>query len=171
MVTNSSWWTSAAVSEYGSLLPREVSVGIVESELAAVGQSIKRWGWTMSIDVEHLIFRFRAPHPKDSGHANLVADLTGYRAVPPAWQFVDEAGNGARHAFPAPGPSGSVFHQNAVICAPWNRLAYSELGGPHGDWSGATAWLSVQGNTRATTIADMLAIIRVNLAVSPGWMH
>jgi hypothetical protein len=64
---------------------------------------------------------------------------------------------------------GSIFHGSGVICAPFNRLAYGEHGGPHGDWGGPLSWLNVRGHVRATALADMLALIIAHLNYSPGW--
>jgi hypothetical protein len=64
---------------------------------------------------------------------------------------------------------GSIFHPNRLICAPWNRLAYGEHGGPHADWGGQTSWTSVgAGYTKGDTLGDMLSQIALHLAVSPG---
>ena len=104
----------------------------------------------------------------------LVAHTDGYRAIPPAWMFVQPGTSQPNpQVFPAAGTLpgiGSIFHGNRVICALWNRLAYSEHGGPHDNWSGPSAWLQVNEGTIAHTIADMLAIIDVHLRVSPGFM-
>jgi len=92
---------------------------------------------------------------------------------PPAWRFLDPR-TGAdigRAAFPAPGPFplGSVLHATrAVICAPWNRLAYAERGGPHSDWN-ATSWQTTAPQyTSARTIPDMLARVRAEVIISPA---
>jgi hypothetical protein len=55
-----------------------------------------------------------------------------------------------------------------VLCAPWNRLAYAEVAGPHGDWGATTGWLEVRNTTQATRIADMLATVDAHLRSSPG---
>lgn len=162
-----------AVSEaQAALVPHEVTVAIVEDELAAVTSWCSRWGWSVTVDLDSLTFTFTTVHPTDGRPILLEANVAGYRALPPAWRFLDEAGASTRSAFPAQGagPGGSVFHTQPVICAPWNRLAYQDAGGPHDDWGGATSWLTVSGVTRATTIADMLAVVRVHLSASPGRM-
>ncbi|HVT70443.1 MAG TPA: hypothetical protein VHF26_22040, partial [Trebonia sp.] len=104
----------------------------------------------------------------------LHADLAGYRALPPAWTVIPpDATAPATYRFPAggtlPGGVGSVFHNSKVICAPFNRLAYQQHAGPHSDWGGPAAWLSVRGHVRATTLAEMLAQIIMHLRYSPGW--
>jgi hypothetical protein len=162
------------VSDIASLVPREVTVALAESEVAAVTASAERWGWSLEIDLtsDAPLFTFGMVHPVSGDDLRLAVDLTGYRAVPPAWRFVDANGVQDPSLFPATAPNNSLFHSNRVICAPWNRIAYlAEEGGPHSsDWGDATRWLTIDNVTRATTIADMAAIIRINLAASPGLM-
>jgi hypothetical protein len=166
------------VSEATALIPTEVTVAAVEAELAAIEACTTRWGWQVESDLDLLLLRFATTHPADGRAIYLQADLTGYKAVPPAWLFTDSDWVSHRDGaidkalWPAPGtgPRGSVFHGHALVCAPWNRLAYQELGGVHNDWAGITNWLNIADHTRATTVPDMLAILRANLADSPGWM-
>jgi hypothetical protein len=68
-----------------------------------------------------------------------------------------------------PGGVQSIFHSSGVICAPFNRLAFAEHAGPHGDWGGPANWLSVRRTVRATNLAEMIAQIEAHLTSSPGW--
>lgn len=47
----------------------------------------------------------------------------------------------------------SYFHGNNVICAPWNRGAYQDHGGPHSDWP-YSGWQ--QGSEGKISIGPML---------------
>jgi hypothetical protein len=86
----------------------------------------------------------------------VIADLTDYDVLPPAWQFVDPR-NGKIIGTAAYPVGGGIFHGNGVICAPWNRLAYGESGGPHSDWGPPTGWKTPRPPyTYAVTIPDML---------------
>ncbi len=111
-----------------------------------------------------------------AGPGGLVqADCTGYPSVAPAWRFLDPAVQSPRSAYPTPGQqpgiNGSVFHGNELVCAPWNRLAYRDLGGVHNDWGALLAWkTAAHGYTQAHTIADMLQTLSVHLMASPGMM-
>ena len=101
----------------------------------------------------------------------LAGSFEDYRVMPPAWRFLDpRTGQDiGLAAYPAAGPfqSGSVLHSNGVICAPWNRLAYADRGGPHSDWN-ATNWQSAAPqHSSARTIPDMLARIRAEVTISP----
>lgn len=58
-----------------------------------------------------------------------------YAAEPPAWHWYNPETKQFDQPRDTPKPAG-FFHSNNVICAPWNRLAYSTVDsrGPHGDW-------------------------------------
>jgi hypothetical protein len=105
----------------------------------------------------------------------LVGTFPDYRVMPPEWRFVDprnEADIGiAAYPLAGPYPSGSILHGNGVICAPWNRLAYGDRGGPHPDWQDAASWqTTAPGSTCALTIPDMLGRIRAEVVISPRRM-
>ena len=157
------------------MVPKRVTQILVESEAAIVDSWAKRNGWTVKINLERLEITAEVPHPKDNTPLFLHGDLSDYRAIPPAWRFVDESGNVTKAAFPAAGPvngKASIFHGNLVICAPFNRLAYKVAGGPHEDWGEWTGWFVVTGDfATAFTLAEMLSIINVHLQFSPGRMQ
>lgn len=47
-----------------------------------------------------------------------------------------------------------------VICVPFNRFAYANYQGPHGDWGGPDNWLSAGLQyAKADYIGDMLGVI------------
>jgi hypothetical protein len=157
------------------VVPKRVTKILVESEARIVDSWAQRNGWTVNINLERLEITAEVPHPKDNAPLFLQGDLSGYRAIPPAWRFVDESGNVTKAAFPAAGPvngKSSIFHGNVVICAPFNRLAYKIAGGPHEDWGEWTGWFVVTGDfAKAYTLAEMLSIINVHLQFSPGRMQ
>lgn len=144
-----------------------------EPALRSVAQ---RRGWAVSLDLEGLALSATIDHPVAGvGLLRLDADLDGYRAIPPAWRFVDpDTGEVSQRAFPKPGSgpqgSGSIFHPHPVICAPFNRLAYQDHGGPHPDWSGPANWVNVTGHVFAHTLGEMLSVIDLHLRFSPGRM-
>ncbi len=93
-----------------------------------------------------------------------------YKALPPVWEWRDKTWDETEASSlgprPQPTPFGSSMFlsqgNKTIICAPFNRLAFSEHGGPHGDWGGPAQWISA-GPTfvQATTIGEMLqAIVR-----------
>ena len=156
-------------------VPTAVTRAVLANEASAVAAWVSRQqGWEAAVDLDALRLTARTTHPATSIPLRIDADLDGYPAIPPVWRFLDPAtGQPLPHTFPQggtiPGISGSIFHSNRVICAPWSRLAYAEHGGPHGDWGGLTNWKNTAPTyTKADTIADMLSQIALHLAASPG---
>lgn len=155
------------------MIPRDVTIAVVEDELPTVTAYAQRHGWTVTWLPDSLALLADGRHP-DGSAVRLHADVEGYRAVPPAWRFIPpDADTVQPHRFPQagalPGGVGSIFHSNRVICAPFNSLAYSDHGGPHNDWNGPGAWLDVRRHVRAITLDAMLAQIVSHLHYSPGW--
>jgi hypothetical protein len=141
------------------MIPTVVTAAAVDAEFPAVtAWAARRPGWTIWYDATTLTLYAGTVHSVTSQPITITADLTGYRAVPPAWTITGPDGT-----FPTagqiPGVPGSI----------WNRLAYGEHGGPHADWGGQTSWTSVgAGYTKGDTLGDMLSQIALHLAVSPG---
>jgi hypothetical protein len=153
--------------------PPNISRALLADELPAAEALAKRMGWEITFNKDLLRVDVQVKHPK-TGHLLLLdADLAGYRAVPPAWQFLEpKTREAVKNAWPAAAPvqgKSSIFH-GALICAPFNRLAFKDLQGPHNDWGGPTAWLDVKGTVFAANLAEMLQVIRLHLSVSPGMM-
>lgn len=157
------------------ITPAGVTIAVVEDEILGVRSYAERHGWEVTWDPSLLRLVFEGHHPTDRTPVRVVADVQGYRAVPPAWTFEDPAGQRSGGSFfpkSASLPSGrsSIFHSSKRICAPFNRLAYHTLGGPHQNWSGPEMWLEVNraGEVRAVKIASMFAVIVGHLAASGG---
>ncbi|HUE85101.1 MAG TPA: hypothetical protein VMO26_03410 [Vicinamibacterales bacterium] len=143
----------------------EITRAYIEAELPAVEHFCRRHGLGWTCDLEHLRAELTLRGP-GANEATLeeylaMADLTKYRAMPPWWRMVDprtkkEIGpaglpNPTRTAFPS-----SIFHGSGVLCAPWNRGAYKQMGGPHDNWGDASAWEQVRGTTIALTLGEMV---------------
>jgi hypothetical protein len=156
------------------LVPRAVSRAALAAEAPAARAWAARKGWKVSINLRELRMTARMKHPADGGKLIVRADFSDYRLLPPAWVLVDVAGNQrVPSAWPSAGTvlgGSSIFHSVGVLCAQFNRLAYGDYAGPHGSWGGAANWLNVTEGTRADTVADMLAVIRLHLEASPGRM-
>ena len=157
------------------MLPALVTRAQLETEFTAIMAWVGRAGWRADVEPTGRLVTARTAHPRTGTALTVQADCTGYPSVPPAWRFLDHAGQSPKSAYPAPGQqpgiNGSVFHGNGLVCAPWNRLAYQDLGGVHGDWGALPAWkTAAPGYTQAHTIADMLQTLSVHLAASPGMM-
>jgi hypothetical protein len=158
------------------VLPRLITGAQLQAELPAVLEwQARAGGWDIEVDAAELVVRVTTTHPAEGVELVVTGNCWGYPSVPPAWRFLDAAGASPKSAFPAPGSvpgiTGSIFHGNGLICAPWNRLAYRELGGVHDDWGSIVNWrTAARGYTQAHTIADMLQTMSVHVVASPGMM-
>lgn len=149
------------------MVPADVTRAVLDEESPGLLAWARRKQWDLLVDAARLVVVSWFPHPRDGGLLVLEGDLEGYKAVPPAWRFLDiENGTESRRAFPL--GTDSFFHSDRVICAPWNRLAYKDHGGPHGNWGGPSQWLDVRDGTQAHTLADMLAVLHGRVHLSPG---
>src|SRR5690348_592031 len=134
---------------------KTATIAIVESELPGMQAYAARHGWRITWRPDDLIILAEGKHPADCSPACLHADVTGYRAQPPAWRWT--TGNPDHKPVVAqpgalPGGISSMFHDNGTICAPFNRLAYKENNGPHENWGGPSAWLDVRATVSATRL-------------------
>ena len=93
-----------------------------------------------------------------------------YKALPPVWDWRDANWSDSSRLYLSPKPENTPFgssmflvqNNKAIICAPFNRLAFNSHGGPHSDWGEPTQWMTAgNGYVYAVTIGDMLqAILR-----------
>jgi hypothetical protein len=91
-------------------------------------------------------------------------DCRDYPAYPPTVEFLDE--ERATRGLPSLYPN--VFHPMPCVCARYNRKAYSERGGPHGDWR-LVDWQLPTGNGVAVdSIVMMLSDLHSKIAASSG---
>ena len=160
------------------MIPRATTFALVEHELAPALQWAERRSIELTWHPEILEVRAVLTQRATGEKYFLAGQLDGYRAVPPAWEFRDAQWSDSRNkrnypraaVIPGVGNS-SMFHPNPVICAAFNRLAYQQNGGPHGDWGGPEQWLHAgAGYVQAHTLGDMLAAIARDLAYSEGRM-
>lgn len=93
----------------------------------------------------------------------LEINCLNYPTIPPAfhWRCLKTGQPDLRSTAPK---GGGFFHGNGVICAPWNRLAYSEVDsrGPHTDWTLAT-WKTNKKTGEATTLSAMVLRVAFEL--------
>lgn len=135
----------------------------------------KRVGWEVTLDVDQLKLKIQLIHEKTGQPFILQGCLDEYKAIPPAWEFVDpetgEEGTAAAYPEPPnPAPGGSALFiaagaQGRVICVPCNRLAYEKHKGPHANWTLAN-WM--QETPRYLTLCDMVNRINIDLQASRG---
>jgi hypothetical protein len=128
---------------------------LVKVELDALKENVTLMGWSME-QMDDLTFVLGLP-AKDGGRYHLRVRCDGYPATPPAWHWFNPSTG--KIDDPRDTPRGGGFlHGAGVICAPWNRLAYTTVDsrGPHADWT-IGAW---QGNphTKACRTLSAMAL-------------
>lgn len=148
------------------MLPDRVTTVALEGEFKAACEWAKRERVQLDCDIPHRLLRavFERADPADRFF--LRGRFDSYKALPPIWEWCDASWSDAGNRTCSPDPAStdygsSLFLDNgtsAIICAPFNRLAYSAHGGPHGDW-GLADWMNVRGVVYAVTVADMLQTI------------
>lgn len=81
-------------------------------------------------------------------------DCHDYPMYPPRIEFLDQARtrSGTRDLYPA------CFHATPCVCARYNRKAYSQHGGPHGDWR-LVDWQLPTSNASEVAIKTLALIV------------
>lgn len=91
-------------------------------------------------------------------------DCTDFPMYPPTIEFVDALRT--TRGTPALYPAG--FHPTPCVCARYNRKAYAERGGPHGDWR-LVDWQLPTGNGVALdTLAMIVSDLHSKISQSTG---
>lgn len=150
------------------MIPAEHTRIFVEQELEGARSWAERHDVRLEWFPDRLMLRATLAQPETNSAFLLRGAFGEYRALPPEWTFTNESGETAGR--PADFPKGvqtqfgaSIFimhNQTAVICVPFNRLAYTDRGGPHGDWGGPSNWQNAgPSQIHADTIGDMLQAI------------
>lgn len=164
------------------LIPTSVTHEAVAAEVLAATAWADRHSLPLTFDAEALRIEVLMAGPSADGTVGaqnylLVGELDSFPAIAPAWTFLHpETRETGAHAFPMVpssqfGPG--LFIQGGptgwLICAPFNRLAYAEHQGVHGDWGGATTWKTPRSPyTAVTTIGGMLDRIWREVLQSTG---
>jgi hypothetical protein len=150
------------------MISTENSRIIVEAELEAALNWSRRYDLGFEWCAHDLRLLLTLTQPETHARYHLRGTFTDYRALPPEWSFTNPEWTsvGLPMDFPNPiqtpfGASIFIRHNlSAVICAPFNRLAYTNHAGPHGDWGGPSNWLEAgPAQVHAETIGDMLQAI------------
>ena len=150
------------------MVPEHVTAAVFANEIAAACEWAKRERMQLDAVIPKTLLRATLVQEASGEHFYLQGRFDGYKALPPEWVWCDSewSGHGNRRLSPeaARTPYGnSMFLDHsgrAVICAPFNRLAFRPHGGPHKNWGELTHWMSAgNGYVHAVTIADMLDVI------------
>jgi len=150
------------------MLPNRVTDAALLNEIEAAQEWASRERVRLEVLPPQRLVRAVFTRGCSSEQFFLQGQFDGYKELPPVWQWCDSdwSGGGNRQLSPeaAPTPYGSSIFldngRNAIVCTPFNRLAFSSCGGPHGDWGELSHWMSAgQGYVYAVTIADMLDVV------------
>ena len=137
---------------------------LLESQLAALKQNAEVHGWLFErIDPTTLVLGLIA---KDDSELALLVKCDGHPTEPPAWHWYNRETRAIDNPCDTP-KGGKFFHSHGVICAPWNRLAYTcrDSRGPHNDWNIGN-WVAVKETGGTRTLAAMAERIAYELRTS-----
>lgn len=143
-----------------------LSLETVRGELVAVAAYATAAGLqldTSQLSESHLRFTVVFPNARED---RFVAefDCTDYPMLPPTIEFVDpvSGSRGLRALYP------NVFHPTPCICARYNRKAYADRGGPHGDWRLVDWQLATGAGVPIDTLTMMISDLHSKIAASTG---
>lgn len=149
-------------------VPAEVSLEVVQRELAEVIAYTASANLALDashLSAEHLKFSIIL-HNRAGEHFYAEFDCREYPLFPPTIEFTDGDGQarGAKHLYP------NVFHTTPCVCMRYNRKAYGELGGPHGDWRLVDWHLPTPGGGPITTLTMMISDLHTKTLDATGRM-
>lgn len=132
---------------------------MIQAELEAMAPLASSYDWEVVPDLSNLTITIKMRSTIDNQVYIVEARCDGYKALPPIFEFIHpETGErGTHQCYPA---GGTFFHSTPCICVQWNRKAYQQLGGPHGDWN-MTAWIDARPGM--TTLGDMFHLIQTQI--------
>jgi len=141
-------------------MPTATELAVVEELQQLQDVALTQSGWSVTA-VNGTSFRLGVPR-KGGGKLWLHCDADQYPTLPPAWRWCGPSGEEPDSPKFSPIGGSTFFHGNGVICAPWNRLAYSSVDsrGPHGDWT-IGDWKANPNTKECKTLAGMAIRIAV----------
>ena len=153
------------------MLSDTVVEATLRAELPGAIEWAKRHGISVtSLLPDALILRVVLVQTTTKDEYFLQGSFDQYKELPPVWEWQDESWTESSSPRLSPerrdtpfGASMFLPHRNeAIICAPFNRLAFDSHGGPHRDWGDPAQWRTPRDRwVHAVTIGDMLqAIVR-----------
>lgn len=149
-------------------VPVEVSLQTVQTELVAVAEYAAAAGLELDTGClsEHSLAFFIRLGNRDGEQFYAEFHCEEYPLYPPTVEFVNKSRS--ERGTPRLYPQG--FHPTPCICMRYNRKAYGERGGPHGDWR-MLDWRLPTGNGIAIdTLALMVSDLHSKIRQSSGRM-
>jgi hypothetical protein len=137
-----------------------IASAIVEEELARCVPLQATFGWTMEWDPQALRVEVGLRSAVDGEPYLLRAVCDNYKAWPPFLEFLepDTRRAGTPRAYPRGGRG--YFHSMPCVCAPFSRKAYTQCGGPHGDWQ-ISNWMALR--PEVTMLGEIFLLIQLLL--------
>jgi hypothetical protein len=136
------------------------------AELPAVAQYAAAAGLDLDsglVDEQHGVF-YLTFYNRDGETFYAELDCRDYPMYPPTIEFLDttRTRRGTRDLYP------SCFHQTPCVCARYNRKAYVQHGGPHGDWRLVDWQLPTSNGVAINTLALIVSDLHSKIATSTG---
>jgi hypothetical protein len=149
--------TAAAKAGVLEMLQSELTV--VAAYAAAVGLPLEVT--ELSEDNPHFYVTF---YNADGDEFFADFDCRDYPMYPPTVEFVDAKRQHRGH----PGLYPNGFHPTPCVCMRYNRKAYSEKGGPHGDWRLIDWQLPTANGIGIDTLAMIVSDLHSKISSSHG---
>ncbi|HEX9929514.1 MAG TPA: hypothetical protein VGB02_13330 [Pyrinomonadaceae bacterium] len=146
-----------------------VSFEAIIEELVDAGQFAASAGVKLEISqITEQNLRFFATFRNRAGTEFFAEfDCHDYPLYPPTIEFTDEKRTvkGNHSLYP------NVFHPTPCVCMRYNRKAYTERGGPHGDWRLIDWHLATPGGGPINTLAMIISDMHTKILDSTGRMN
>ena len=161
------------------MLPARVTAAAFGSEIEGAHEWARRAHVKLEVEPQQQLVRAVFVRETSGEEFFLQGRFDGYKEMPPVWEWCDskwsEPGNRRLSPEAARTPYGSSMFldqaDKAIICAPFNRLAFKANGGPHGNWGELSHWMTAgDGYVYAVTIGDMLHSIERDFRHTIGRM-
>ena len=161
------------------MIPERVTAAVLASELDAAYEWARREQVELDCSLPEKLLRATFVRGGSSEYFYLRGRFDGYKGLPPIWQWCDASWSNAGDRRFSPDPAQTVHGSSmfldhrgtAIICAPFNRIAYAVHNGPHGDWGDLAHWMTAGRRVvYAVTIADMLHTIARDFRYTTGRM-
>lgn len=152
---------------------RQVTVAIVERELAAARRLGAHYGWKFSsVVAEKPSFYVTIQSAIDKEVYHVDFELDDYKEMPPYIEFINPATGerGSKRCYPMDThpEGGAIFHAMPCICHPCSRKAYARYRGPHADWDAQISnWQALAKGL--TGIPEILLMIQARINDPGGY--
>jgi hypothetical protein len=145
-----------------------VSLEAINEELADAAQYAKSAGLKLdasNLSEQNLVFNVTF-YSRTGTEYFAEFDCRDYPLYPPTIEFTDETRvrRGSPNLYP------NVFHPHPCVCMRYSRKAYTERGGPHGDWRLIDWHLATPGGGPIDTLAMIISDMHTKILDSTGRM-